>query len=732
MSNYVDTGKIKAAVKGREGDVLDALGIEWRATGPIECPYSDHVGDSPAWHWDGKKRRATCSCIGSRRGDGKSHDIFKVVSLTRGGNFPAAKLWVAEVIGRTDLIQAAGSGEQAIRDADTDAEVWEPEDGDEDSELAQVRTTYPLPALDRLTLDYRRTRAGVIKVHRVTSYTDPETGEKRRRYTPVATPFGVPARLRYADRADAYGIRVTVQDMSGKPRALDFDRAALAKNGGAEIRAEMLAAGLRPEEDGETIAVQCLKAAAPTEEIIVMRRPGWQEIAGHAAPVFICPDGTVLGTAQGTKLELAASARMPEDVAASGTLDGWTAAIDAALSAADTPHWTLSIAAGFVGPVISLTGLDTSGINLSGLSSSGKSTGQKLAVSAWSTPDVRRPGLSQSARATANAVEALAYRATGTVLSLDELAHVPGKTVGEMIYTIAGGVGKSRMTAEATMRQSYAWSTFAVMSGECSLEEKIRSDGGDWMPGMAVRIADVDVTDINRSVDAATMSKIAQVEHHFGHAGPAFVRALIAKGVHLQATALRQRVLDTAKALAGGDGVDSAITRAAQPFALLYVAGTMAKDLGILPGTAQIKSAVRWAWARFQASSDNTLDPEAKAITNLRNWIAGRWDVSIKDVYGEHVRGGPVAVGWYDTATIYILKEHILEATGRALKEAQIGKTLDRRGLIAKKDHSRYYTRFVPVIGHATVYALPRDQFGRTAPAPRQYGTQYEDEPAWA
>ena len=68
-----------------------------------------------------------------------------------------------------------------------------------------------------------------------------------------------------------------------------------------------------------------------------------------------------------------------------------------------------------------------------------------------------------------------------------------------MIYTIAGGTGKRRMNADATIRDGYAWSTFAVLSGECSLEEKVRSDGGAWLAGMAVRIVDVDVSEVNRT-----------------------------------------------------------------------------------------------------------------------------------------------------------------------------------------------------------------------------------------
>ena len=485
----------------------------------------------------------------------------------------------------------AGILDAAVPFEPTEAERTEAmEQRERETELKAVASGYPLPAMDTLTLSYRYTKSGRVKVHKMVVI------EEGIAWSPVSTPFGVVARLRYADQEDAYGLRCAVQDMSGKPRFVDFDRGALAKMAAAEIRGMLFGAGLRAEDDGEHIAVKALKAADPEAEIVVVRRSGWQELSGCLHPVFVLPTGTVMGAPNGIAVELAAAARMPPAVAEAGSLEGWQAAVAAATSVQGCEHWTLGAIAAFAGPIVGLTGLDTCGINLSGLSSSGKSTAQRLAASAWSVPDIRKPGLFQSARATDNAVEALAQRASGTVLALDELAHVTGKTAAKMIYTIAGGVGKRRMAADASVRDGYSWFTFAVLSGECSLEEKIRSDGGEWLAGMAVRIVDVDVTDVNRQVDPETLRAINEIGRNYGHAGPAFVRALIAGGLQLQGAALRDRVLKAAHTLAGGETSDSATVRAAVPLALLMIAGEMAKGFGIIPAGVPVKDAVRWAW----------------------------------------------------------------------------------------------------------------------------------------
>ena len=58
------------------------------------------------------------------------------------------------------------------------------------------------------------------------------------------------------------------------------------------------------------------------------------------------------------------------------------------------------------------------------------------------------------------------------------------------------------MRSDTSIRPSYRWATFTLLSAEHSLEETVRRAGGSWQAGMAVRIADVDVTSVNAAVDA--------------------------------------------------------------------------------------------------------------------------------------------------------------------------------------------------------------------------------------
>ena len=110
-STYVRTDKIKPIVRGRERDVLVALGITPPNDGQhVRCPYPDHDDASPSWRWDFARACAFCTCTG---GD----DIFSVVKKVRGVDFEAAKLCVAETIGRHDLIKTKSGGRCQPMDA---------------------------------------------------------------------------------------------------------------------------------------------------------------------------------------------------------------------------------------------------------------------------------------------------------------------------------------------------------------------------------------------------------------------------------------------------------------------------------------------------------------------------------------------------------------------------------------------------------------------------------------
>jgi hypothetical protein len=130
---WVPTRAIQSAVKDRAGEVLDALGIPWRKGQPhIRCPYPTHADRDASWRWDERKARARCNCA---RGD----SIIDVAMKLAGIDFDAAKLRVAELLGRNDLIQEP-TGQQHFQATDAASLLRPPPElRDNDLPLAYLR-----------------------------------------------------------------------------------------------------------------------------------------------------------------------------------------------------------------------------------------------------------------------------------------------------------------------------------------------------------------------------------------------------------------------------------------------------------------------------------------------------------------------------------------------------------------------------------------------------------------
>jgi hypothetical protein len=101
---YVDLKAAKAAVEGREEEILDAIGVPWsdRTSDKIDCPYPDHGGAND-WRWT-EKNRALCTCIRKADGSLAADSIFDVVGKIEGIGFEAAKIRCVEILDRGDLV----------------------------------------------------------------------------------------------------------------------------------------------------------------------------------------------------------------------------------------------------------------------------------------------------------------------------------------------------------------------------------------------------------------------------------------------------------------------------------------------------------------------------------------------------------------------------------------------------------------------------------------------------
>lgn len=294
----------------------------------------------------------------------------------------------------------------------------------------QIVNDYPLPIIKGIDLKYGQDGAKTIIERAAKQKNHVASDEQNYTYNPVSSLYGIAARLRYIEKDNASGLRINLEDLNGNLTSFDIERSFLVKASGNELKSELLNKGLRLYPDGDKTVLATLKAANPDKEILITTKPGLFQLDSHEDFAFVTPDGNSYSN-NNQNVELSINERLAPPYLC-GTFENWQNAIRTATTAPGCPHFALGVMAAFVGPILSIARLDTCGINLSGFTSKGKSTAQMLAASAWSTPKLGC-GLFQSMRTTDNAVELLATKANGTVLLLDDIAHIDGRDLGTMI-----------------------------------------------------------------------------------------------------------------------------------------------------------------------------------------------------------------------------------------------------------------------------------------------------------
>ena len=79
-------------------------------------------------------------------------------------------------------------------------------------------------------------------------------------------------------------------------------------------------------------------------------------------------------------------------------------------------------------------------------------------------------------------------------LVLDEIGEITHpKELGNIVYMLANGIGKGRMTKQITAKPMYQWKVIFLSSGEKSMKEIMLEQGQKTKLGQEIRLADIDI-----------------------------------------------------------------------------------------------------------------------------------------------------------------------------------------------------------------------------------------------
>jgi uncharacterized protein (DUF927 family) len=380
---------------------------------------------------------------------------------------------------------------------------------------------------------------------------------------------------------------------------------------GNAIAAELQDAGLRcgPSRAAHEGLKTFLGDVRSVHRVRCVDRAGWHGTA------YVLPNGQVFGAGNAPDLVL-----QSEHAATAGTYVARSTSVEwkqeIATYAKGNDLLLFTISAAFAGSLLDVTGEPSGGVHIFGDSQTGKTTLMCVAASVWGPGD-NKTGPMRSWRVTANGLEAVAAAHSDGILILDEIGQVSAREVGEVVYMLANQRGKGRMNRAGGARPATSWRLIYLSTGETTLPTKMGEAGLRPHAGQDLRL-------LGLSADAGAGMGVFQDLHGStspgafadqlrraavsccGTAGPAFLEALVhdrAKDPRRLEGTLRQ---GREKFLASNvpARADGQVRSAAARFALIGLAGELARTYGVVP------------WLEGEALR--------AAAACFKSWIAGR------------------------------------------------------------------------------------------------------------
>jgi len=317
------------------------------------------------------------------------------------------------------------------------------------------------------------------------------------------------------------------------------------------------------------------------------------------------------------------------------------------------------------------------------------------AISVWGGPSFCRTW-----RTTSNGLEGAAKMHTGTMLALDEVGEVNPKDLYESAYALVNGHGKTRANIRGEARQVSRWRVLVLSTGEVTIASRMAAGGYEAKAGQALRLLDVPITgtygawdELHGLASGAALSDAIRdgATRHYGHAGRAFVAALIkhfADGLELSGRL--EAIINKFGAAAGQE------TRGARVFALCALAGELATGAGIVPwqpGQAANAAMQAFTLWRDQRATGGRNAEDVAILRAVNDFIERHGDSRFSDIVKDDT-ARPVInrAGYLDksgASTIYLFTSGGLREATTGYDQKRVIRALDEASAFARKGNSK-------------------------------------------
>lgn len=395
----------------------------------------------------------------------------------------------------------------------------------------------------------------------------------------ISSPIYVLAQTRDSS-SNAWGRLLEWHDADGvkHTQALSME---FFQSDGVELRKDLANQGvvIAPSGKARNLLQSYLMSYPTAKRALCVERAGWHD------DVYVLPNKQIGQHKKSDLVVYQTTQGVESSYQNKGTLEQWQNNIS--MPIASHSKLVVAMCSAFAGQLLTPLEQQTgAGIHFKGQSSRGKTTALYVACSVWGNPERHH----KTWRSTGNALEHTAYSYNDSFLGLDEIGEISNpKELGNIVYMLANGKGKARLTKQITARAQYKWKLIFMSTGEKSLKEIMQESGQKTKLGQEVRLIDIDVDQseyglfdqIDFAEDGAKQSRqlVERSNQFYGVAGMVWLDYL---------TSNKDKVMVQAKQLLEqynleliADIQQGHISRVANTFALLAVAGELATQAGI-------------------------------------------------------------------------------------------------------------------------------------------------------
>lgn len=396
----------------------------------------------------------------------------------------------------------------------------------------------------------------------------------------VCSDFTVSANTCDVDN-ESWGRRIEFHDDRNCKHDLVIPMSLLSGDG-SELRARLMDCGLgiATGRDGRQKFLQLISSIRPTKHIRCVNQTGWHDGA------FVLPDA-VISASDSPEMMLQNVDRAGNKFKTKGELSDWQEQIGKYCE--NNSRLMFAVCLSFAASLLPIAEESSGGFHLYGTSSTGKTTALFVAGSVWGGDP--RKGFLETWRATTNGLEAVAELHNHSLLLLDEISQVNPHEVGETVYGLSNGFGKSRMSRNLTARRKAEWTLMFLSSGEKTLEQIGRGIGQSIQGGQEARFVNIEA-DAGKGFglfdDIGTFDKASDLAKHLSSASRKFYGTPIRKflnSVCRDIPLVEKRVKECRQmfqARQSLNGASGEIYRVASRFAVVAAAGVLASEFGVV------------------------------------------------------------------------------------------------------------------------------------------------------